>query len=166
MTHRVNENEGSEMSVWHPMALEPDCNHIAITGLETEWSWHLDVSEKTKDTEERKVILFMPYFVRVSNLSFFSRSPTSPLMEWRDFCPQTSVFYVLNYFTHFILGPRLFPHFTANLPLFTKLVWICFLPASWSHFANWFWLKDQAQERAEAELRSTEKARCGQGLTS
>lgn len=52
LAHRVNKNEGCKMSVWDPVALEPDCHHIAITGLETEWPGHLDVSGKTQDIEK------------------------------------------------------------------------------------------------------------------
>lgn len=48
LAHRVNKNEGSEMSVWNPVALEPDCNHVTITWLKTEWSGHLDVSGRTQ----------------------------------------------------------------------------------------------------------------------
>lgn len=37
------------------MALEPDCDHVTITGLEAEWSRHLDVSGKNIiDTETEK----------------------------------------------------------------------------------------------------------------
>lgn len=46
LAHRVNEDEGSKMSVWDTVPLEPDRNHVTITGLETERPGHLDVSAK------------------------------------------------------------------------------------------------------------------------
>lgn len=33
------------------MALEPDCNHVTVAGLEAERSWHLDVPAKRINAE-------------------------------------------------------------------------------------------------------------------
>lgn len=47
VAHRVDEDEGSQMSVCGAVTLEPDCNHVTIAGLETERSGHLDVPART-----------------------------------------------------------------------------------------------------------------------
>lgn len=54
-SHRVDENEGSQVSVGDALALEPDHKHIAVAGLETERSGHLHESaeEQSRKTEER-----------------------------------------------------------------------------------------------------------------
>lgn len=44
LTHRVDEDEGSQVSVRDSMSLEPDRHHISVVGLKAKRSGHLDVS--------------------------------------------------------------------------------------------------------------------------
>lgn len=60
--HRVNEDEGSQVSVCDPMALEPDGDHITITGLKAEGPGHLDIpAKKTKVSHFGPNLSVFPY---------------------------------------------------------------------------------------------------------
>lgn len=55
IAHRVNEDEGGEMPVRDPVALEPDGHHVAVARLEAKRPGHQDVSGRARDTQKHDI---------------------------------------------------------------------------------------------------------------